>query len=140
MSARLQPTRPKIIVTADGAGVVSHAESRLLADVAVRTTLSGELSQFLEAWRPARARHDLDRVLVDLAVAVADGATAISWQKSCFAAALIIWRCKWPQSNARTGVLGIGGLPANRDEIQKGGGHQSRTLGSRAPCGCYVLN
>jgi hypothetical protein len=41
-------TRPKIIVTADGAVVVSHAGSRLLADVADRTTLSGELSQVLE--------------------------------------------------------------------------------------------
>jgi hypothetical protein len=65
-------------VTADGAGVVSHAGSRLLADVADRTTLIGELSQVLEVLRPARARHDPGRILVDLAVAVADGATTIS--------------------------------------------------------------
>jgi Transposase DDE domain group 1 len=71
-------TRPKIIVTADGAGVVSHAGSRLLADVADRTTLTGELSQVLDRLRPARARHDPGRVLIDLAVAVADGATTIS--------------------------------------------------------------
>ncbi|MGI5128693.1 IS1380 family transposase [Pseudonocardia sp. CA-107938] len=71
-------TRPKIIVTADGAGVVSHAGSRLLADVADRTTLTGELSQTLNGLRPARARHDPGRVLVDLAVAVSDGATTIS--------------------------------------------------------------
>jgi hypothetical protein len=62
----------------DGAGVVSHAGSRLLADVADRTTLTGELSQVLDGLRPARARHDPGRVLVDLAVAVADGATTIS--------------------------------------------------------------
>jgi hypothetical protein len=36
-------TRPKITVTADGEGVVSHAGSRLLADVADRTTLTGEV-------------------------------------------------------------------------------------------------
>jgi len=71
-------TRPKIIVTADGAGVVSHAGSRLLADVADRTILTGELSQALDGLRPSRARHDPGRVLVDLAVAVADGATTIS--------------------------------------------------------------
>lgn len=40
-------TRPKITVTADGEGVVSHAGSRLLADVADRTTLTRELSQVL---------------------------------------------------------------------------------------------
>lgn len=71
-------TRPKITVTADGAGVVSHAGSRLLADVADRTTLTGELSHALaELCRPG-TRHDPGRVLVDLAVAAADGATTIS--------------------------------------------------------------
>ena len=71
-------TRPKIVVTADGAGVASHVGSRLLADVADRTTLTGELSEVLQGLRRRRARHDPGRVLVDLAVAVADGATAIS--------------------------------------------------------------
>lgn len=71
-------TRPKVIVTADGAGVVSHAGSRVVADVADRTTLTGELSQALDPLRPARVRHDPGRVLVGLAVAVADGATTIS--------------------------------------------------------------
>ena len=37
-------TRPKIMVTADGQGVVSHAGSRLLADLADRASLTGELS------------------------------------------------------------------------------------------------
>ncbi len=71
-------TRPKIMVTADGQGVVSHAGSRLLADVADRTTLTGELSQVLAGLCKPRARHDPGRVLVDMAVAVADGATTIS--------------------------------------------------------------
>ena len=40
-------TRPTITVTADGAGVASHAGSRLLADLADVTTLSGELGEVL---------------------------------------------------------------------------------------------
>lgn len=66
------------MVTADGRGVVSHAGSRLLADLADRTTLTGELSDGLSGLRRPRTRHDLGRVLVDLAIAVADGAQTIS--------------------------------------------------------------
>jgi len=58
-------TRPKIIVTADGAGVVSYVGSRLLGDVADRTTLTGELSAACDGLRRLRIRHDPGRVLVD---------------------------------------------------------------------------
>ena len=71
-------TRPRIIATADSEGVVSHAGSRLLADVADRTTLTAELSGALAGLRKPRARLDPGRILLDLAVAVADGATTIS--------------------------------------------------------------
>ena len=71
-------TRPRISATADGEGVVSHAGSRLLADVADRATLSGQLAEALAGLRRPRARHDPGRVLVDMAVAVADGASTIS--------------------------------------------------------------
>jgi Transposase DDE domain group 1 len=71
-------TRPKVTATADGEGVVSHAGSRLLADVADRTTLTAQLGEELAGLRRPRARHDPGRVLVDMAVAVADGATTIS--------------------------------------------------------------
>ena len=67
-------TRPKITVTADGEGVVSHAGSRLLAEVADKTTLTAQLAEDLAGLRKPRARHDPGRVLVDMAVAVADGA------------------------------------------------------------------
>ena len=70
-------TRPTITVTTDGAGVVSHAGSRLLADLADVTTLTGELAEGL-ATSGRRRAHDPGRVLVDMAVAVADGATTIS--------------------------------------------------------------
>jgi hypothetical protein len=76
----VQPTttRPTITATTDGEGVVSHAGSRLLADVADKTTLTGQLAEELAGLRKPRARHDPGRVLVDMAVAVADGATTIS--------------------------------------------------------------
>ena len=70
--------RPKITVTADGTGVVSHAGSRLLADLADATTLTSELSDVLAGLRRPRTRHDPGRVLTDLAVAIADGAEAIN--------------------------------------------------------------
>jgi Transposase DDE domain group 1 len=70
-------TRPTVTVTTDGAGVVSHAGSRLLADLADTTTLTGELSEVL-ALAGRRRVHDPGRVLVDMAVAVADGASTIS--------------------------------------------------------------
>jgi hypothetical protein len=65
-------------VTADGAGVVSHAGSRLLADLADATMLTRELAGALDGVRGPRPRHDPGRVLVDLAVSIADGAQAIS--------------------------------------------------------------
>jgi hypothetical protein len=71
-------TRPRITATADGEGVVSHAGSRLLADIADRTTLTGQLAETLVGLRKPRARHDPGQILVDMAVAVADGATTIS--------------------------------------------------------------
>ena len=46
-------TRPRVTATTDGDGVVSHAGSRLLADVADRTTLTGQLAEVLAG--PAEA-------------------------------------------------------------------------------------
>jgi Transposase DDE domain group 1 len=67
-----------LVVSADGRGVVSHAGSRLLADLAERTTLTGGLIDTLGCLTRPRTAHDPGRVLVDLAVAVADGAECIS--------------------------------------------------------------
>src|SRR5689334_10325812 len=49
-----------------------------VADLAGTTTLTAELSAALDGVRGLRPRHDPGRVLVDLAVAIADGAEAIS--------------------------------------------------------------
>jgi hypothetical protein len=64
-------------VSADGVGVVAHAGSvglRLLAD---RTGLTGELSKAM-ARRSFSPVHDRGRVLVDVAVMLADGGEAIA--------------------------------------------------------------
>jgi len=64
-------------VTADGRGVIAHAGSvatRLLAD---RVGLTGELSR-ATARASFRPVHDRGRVLVDVAVLLADGGEAIS--------------------------------------------------------------
>ncbi len=70
--------RPKVVVSADGSGVVSHAGSRLLADLADRSGVCGGLSDALGGLRERRSGHDPGRVLVDLAVMLADGGTTIS--------------------------------------------------------------
>ena len=71
-------TRPALEVSAEGAGVVSHAGSRLLADLADRSTLTAQVSAvFFDRVRPQTA-HDPGRVLTDLAVMIADGGECIS--------------------------------------------------------------
>ncbi|HEV7896659.1 MAG TPA: IS1380 family transposase [Planosporangium sp.] len=71
-------SRPKIVVSADGRGVVGHAGARLLADVAEATGLTAAFSDALAPLRQRDAGHDPGRVAVDLAVMLADGGTAIA--------------------------------------------------------------
>jgi hypothetical protein len=71
-------TRPPVEVSADGVGVVSHAGSRLLADLADQTMLTAQLSAVFGHRAAAQTAHDPGRVLVDLAVVIADGGEAIS--------------------------------------------------------------
>jgi hypothetical protein len=70
--------RPGLRVTADGRGVVSHAGTRLLADVAERSGLGGDLSGALASMVKRRRRHAPGDVLVDLAVMLADGGECVS--------------------------------------------------------------
>ena len=63
-------------VTADGTGVVSHVGAALLRMLADRAGLTGALSAGL-ARRGRWPVHDRGRVLVDLAVMIADGGEAI---------------------------------------------------------------
>ena len=70
--------RPRITVTTDGQGVVSHAGTRLLGDLADAAGMGAAFSDALAGLRERRSCHDPGRVLVDLAVMLADGGEAIS--------------------------------------------------------------
>ena len=76
----MQPTtrRTVPVITTDGTGVVSHAGTVLLAELADRIGLSALLREATDGLRERRAGHDPGRVLVDVAVAIADGAVTIS--------------------------------------------------------------
>jgi hypothetical protein len=65
-------------VSADGAGVVSHAGAALLAEAADRLGLTGALSGGLAGMRQRRGGHDPGRVVRDLAVMLADGGDCLS--------------------------------------------------------------
>jgi Transposase DDE domain group 1 len=70
--------RPRLVVTTGGRGVVAHAGARLLCELADGLGLTEGLSAAMAPTKKRRRGHDRGRVLTDLAVAVADGATAIT--------------------------------------------------------------
>jgi hypothetical protein len=55
-------------VTSDGAGLVSHAGSALVAQVADKVGLTSSLSAQLAEMKQRRRGHDPGRVICDLAV------------------------------------------------------------------------
>jgi hypothetical protein len=65
-------------VTADGAGLVSHAGSALLAQVADKVGLTRAVSLRLAALKQRRRGHYPGRVIRDLAVMLADGGECVS--------------------------------------------------------------
>src|SRR6516165_9459661 len=65
-------------VTADGAGLVSHAGSALLAQVADKVGLTQALSSGLAGLKQRRRGHDPGRVIRDVAVMLADGGECVS--------------------------------------------------------------
>jgi hypothetical protein len=65
-------------VTADGAGLVSHAGTALIARVADKLGLTGALSLRLAVLKQRRRGHDPGRVIRDLAVMLADGGECVS--------------------------------------------------------------
>ncbi|MGW0880109.1 transposase [Streptomyces sp. NPDC002671] len=70
--------RPRVVVSADGMGVVGHAGARLLADLAEATGLTAAYSGVLRPLRPRGTGHDPGRVAADLAVMLADGGEALT--------------------------------------------------------------
>lgn len=67
-----------IEVTTDGTGLVSHAGSALLAQVADELGLTSALSSGLASLKQRRRGHELGRVLRDLVVMLADGGECVS--------------------------------------------------------------
>src|SRR6266542_1895501 len=65
-------------VTADGEGLVSHAGTALLAELADRTGLTTALSRVLAPTRERRSEHDPGRVVRDLALMLCDGGDCVS--------------------------------------------------------------
>ncbi len=65
-------------ITADGTGVVSHAGTVLLAELADRIGLTAALSEATDGLRKRWVGYDRGRVLVDVAVAIAYGTRVIS--------------------------------------------------------------
>jgi hypothetical protein len=64
-------SRPRLVVSSDGRGVVGHAGARLLADLAEVTGLkSGFVESLVSMWQRAGG-HAPGRVAVDLAVMLA---------------------------------------------------------------------
>jgi hypothetical protein len=71
-------TRPRLWVTGDGRNVAAHLGSRLLCDLADELELTDGLSAAMAPTKQRQCGHDRGRVLVDLAVMLADGGEAIS--------------------------------------------------------------
>lgn len=65
-------------VTADGEGLVSHAGTALLSQVADKSGLTRALSRELAPMRSRRGGHDPGRIFRDLAVMLADGGEALA--------------------------------------------------------------
>jgi Transposase DDE domain group 1 len=70
--------RTKIIVSADGTGLVSQAGVLLLAETARVSGLGEGLAGGLARWRAPRAVHDPGKVLTDLAMALALGGDCLA--------------------------------------------------------------
>ncbi len=70
--------RSNVMVTTGGKGVATHAGARLLCELADGLGLSSALSEAMAPTKQRRRGHDRGQVLVDLAVAIADGATTIT--------------------------------------------------------------
>ena len=69
---------PKIIVSADGSGIVSQAGALLLTQVLQVTGLGRQLSAGLVRWRAPRAIHDPGKIVADLAVTLALGGDCLA--------------------------------------------------------------
>jgi hypothetical protein len=75
---QLTAGRPKIVVSADGTGMLSQAGGLLLVQTLRLTGLDRGLSEALGRWRAPRAVHDPGKIIADLAVALAMGGDCLA--------------------------------------------------------------
>ena len=75
---QLTARSPKIMVSADGTGIVSQGGGLLLAQTLRATGLDRGLEAALERWRQPRAVHSPGKIITDLAVAVALGGDCLA--------------------------------------------------------------
>jgi Transposase DDE domain group 1 len=75
---QLSASRPKIIVSADGTGIVSQTGGLLLTRALRVTGLDRGLEAALQRWRPARAVHRPGKIINDLAVTMALGGDCLA--------------------------------------------------------------
>jgi hypothetical protein len=68
----------KIVVSADGKGIICQAGGLLLLETLRATGLDRGLSRALEAWRAPRAVHDPGKIIADLAVTLALGGDCLA--------------------------------------------------------------
>ncbi|WP_329427030.1 IS1380 family transposase [Streptosporangium sp. NBC_01495] len=71
-------SRPKIVMSSDGSGLISHSGALLLLETLRVTGLDQALSEQLRRWRPARAIHDPGKIIADLAVSLALGGDCLA--------------------------------------------------------------
>jgi hypothetical protein len=109
-------------VTADGAGLVSHAGSALLAQVVDKLGLAAGLSLRLASVKQRRRGHDPGTVIRDLAVMLADGGECVS--------DLGAQRAR-SGGVVRSGRVGLDGIPDGRPGRVDAGAAGSRSRGSR---------
>ena len=70
--------RPKITVSADGTGIVSHAGAVLLTQTLRVSGLDAGLAAALGRWKTPRAVHDPGKIIADLAVTLALGGDCLA--------------------------------------------------------------
>jgi hypothetical protein len=99
-------------VTADGKGIASHAGTRLLAEMADFTGLSGARSEALAPTVRRSRRHDPGRVLLDVALTLADGGDCLTDlsvlrdQPALFGAVASTPTASWVIDSVDTDLLG----------------------------------
>jgi hypothetical protein len=75
---QLTARSPKIMVSADGSGIISQGGGLLLAQTLRAAGLDRGLDAALERWRQPRAVHSPGKIITDLAVAVALGGDCLA--------------------------------------------------------------